>query len=123
MSALITTPYTSWVIFPARDGFQESAAFFYGAQWNRTHELPIGAQFGKVFSPSEFVHPTQAEWSYTRFKVKLCKFRDGEPPERGYAVVTNRPLTAEEVTFFEGEWRRLREEMERGQEPVSLELA
>lgn len=122
MSALTATPYTSWVIFPERAGFQESAAFYYGAQWDRTHELAIGAKFGVVYSPSQF-SLLYNHWRYTRFEVRMCRFREKGDLERSYAAIHERRLTAEEAAFFEGEWRRLREEINYGQESVSLELA
>jgi hypothetical protein len=121
MSALTATPYTSWVIFPERAGFQESAAFYYGAQWDRTHELAIGAKFGVVYSPSQF-SLLYNHWRYARFEVRMCRFREKGDLERGYAEISKRPLTAEEAAFFEGEWWRLREEMKRADETVELSV-
>lgn len=108
---LITIAYTDVSLWPAKEGFAESISFHYGARWNESHLVNAGGSFGVVHSPSQFVHPSQARWTYTRFTVVMKRppYGSSKDFERWYRA-KSRDLTPEEVAYFEAEWKRLRKE-------------
>lgn len=90
-------------------GMPPAIYFYYSVRPSDTMRLPVGAQFGIVFSENHYVHPKSPLhlWSYVVFEVSLYQYRPGRSLERSYKQVKRRQLTRFEVPHFEALWAEI----------------
>lgn len=97
----------SWHIVEAR-AYPAAIQFYYGLQFGEAHLLPMGSQFGVVYSPNYYVHPQSPlrPWHYVVFEVSLYQYRRGRGLERSYKQIgeSRHTLSVYEVAHFEGLW-------------------